>query len=138
MKKNNILIELLVGILALGFILQIICIVVANNDLYNAIGLWAGVALACFMAIHMKRSIEDSLEMGEEGAVKYARNAYALRTGVAVVVVGVVVFLKLGSPITLVIGIFPLKASAYLQPFIHKIFLWFQEGKEKKNRGKEE
>lgn len=125
MKKNNILIELLSGILFLGVLAQAICFFVVERQLYSAVGLWTGIAIACFMVIHMKRSIEDVLDIGEEGAVKYARNAYAIRTIVALVVVGVVVIFKIGNPITLVIGIFPLKISAYLQPYIHKIFLRF-------------
>lgn len=138
MKKNNILIELLVGIIALGVILQIVCIVVAKHHLYNAVGLWVGIGLAWFMAIHMKRTIEDSLDMDEESAVKHARNAYALRTGVAVAVIALVVLFKLGNPITLVIGIFPLKGAAYLQPLIHKVFQWYERKKDCKNCGKEE
>lgn len=125
MKKNNILIELLSGILFLGVLAQAICFFVGERKFYNAVGLWAGIGIACFMVIHMKRSIEDVLDIGEEGAVKYARNAYAIRTIVALVVVGIVVIFRIGNPITLLIGIFPLKISAYLQPYIHKIFLWF-------------
>jgi hypothetical protein len=117
--------ELLSGILFLGVFAQVICCFIVERQLYNAIGLWAGIAIACFMVIHMKRSIEDVLDIGEEGAVKYARNAYIFRTIIALVVIGVVVIFKLGNPITLVIGIFPLKISAYIQPYIHKIFLWF-------------
>lgn len=124
MKKNNILIELLSGILCLGILIQAVCFFVVERQLYNAIGLWSGIAIACFMVIHMKRSIEDTLDVGEEDAHKYARNAYMIRTIVSLIVVGVVVISKIGNPITLVIGIFPLKISAYLQPYIHKIFLW--------------
>ena len=125
MKKNNILIELLSGILFLGILVQIICFFVVERQLYNAVGLWMGIAIACFMAIHMKRSIEDALDIGEEGAVKYARNAYMIRTIVSLVIACIVIIFKIGNPITLVIGIFPLKISAYIQPYIHKIFLWF-------------
>ena len=55
MKKNNILTELIVGIILFGVILQIICLIVSSDYLYNSVGLWCGVALAIFMAIHMKR-----------------------------------------------------------------------------------
>jgi len=59
MKKNNILIELLAGIISLGILIQIGMLIFAENYLYNAIGLWTGIGIACFMAIHLKRSIED-------------------------------------------------------------------------------
>ena len=130
MKKNNILTELLAGIISLGIVIQIVMAIAFENYLYNAIGLWAGIGIAIFMAIHLKRSIEDELDLGEEGAMKHARTAYATRMLVTLIVLGVVIYFKLGNPITVVIGIFPLKLSAYLQPLIHKIFLKFDKAKE--------
>jgi hypothetical protein len=130
MKKNNILVELLAGIISLGILIQIGMLIAFENYLYNAIGLWAGIGVAIFMAIHLKRSIEDELDLGEEGAVKHARTAYATRMLITLVVLGVVIYFKLGNPFTVVIGIFPLKLSAYLQPLIHKIFLKFDQTKE--------
>lgn len=127
MKKNDTLQELLVGIILLGIAFQMVCICVSKDYLYNAVGLWSGIAIACFMAIHMKRSIEDALDLGEEGAEKYARKAYVIRVLVAALIIGVVIYFNLGNPITLVIGIFPLKPSAYLQPQIHKVFSWLRK-----------
>lgn len=129
MKKNETLIELVAGILFLGVIFQLICVLVLKEFLYHAIGLWTGIIIACFVAIHLQRSIEDSLDMGIEDAEKHARNAYVIRTVVTLVVIGIIICFNLGNPITLVIGIFPLKLSAYLQPYTHKLFLWFRERK---------
>ena len=131
MKKEHILIELLTGILLWGVVIQIICILAFENDLYNAVGLWTGIGVAVFMAIHIKRSIEDTLDIGAEDAEKYARNAYAKRTMITLAIIAVVIILKLGNPITLVIGIFPLKLSAYMQPYMHKMFVWLKERKNK-------
>ena len=130
MKKHDILTELLTGIISLGILIQIGMAIAFENYLYNAIGLWAGIGVAIFMAIHLKRSIEDELDLGEEGAMKHARTAYATRMLITFIVLGVVIYFKLGNPITVVIGIFPLKLSAYLQPLIHKIFLKFDSSKE--------
>lgn len=126
MKKNNILIELLVGIILFGVIEQIVCLVVSKDYLYNSIGLWSGVAIACFMAVHMKRSIEDALDLGEEDGVKHMRKGYGVRMTVVAVAVIVILISKIGNPITLVIGILPLKFSAYAQPIIHNVLLWFE------------
>ena len=130
MKKNNILVELLAGIISLGVLIQIIMAIAFENYLYNAVGLWTGVGIACFIAIHLKRSIEDSLDLGVEGAVKHARTAYATRTVITLIVIGVVVYFKIGNPFTVVLGIFPLKLSAYLQPLINKIFFKFDKAEE--------
>lgn len=130
MKKNNILVELLAGIISLGALIQVGMLIAFENYLYNAIGLWTGIGIACFMAIHLKRSIEDSLDMWEEDAVKHARTAYATRTAITLAVIGIVIYFKIGNPFTVVLGIFPLKLSAYLQPLIHKIFLKINGTKE--------
>ena len=130
MKKGNIVVELLAGIISLGVLIQIGMLLAFENYLYNAIGLWTGIGIACFMAIHLKRSIEDSLDMWEEDAVKHARTAYATRTVVTLAVIGIVIYFKIGNPFTVVLGIFPLKLSAYLQPLIHKIFLKINGAKE--------
>ena len=124
MKKENVLVELLAGILAFGIAMQIIALVVFERDLYNAVGLWTGIGVAVFMAIHMKRSLEDAIDLGEENAGKHARNAYVQRTIITLVVIGLIVIFNLGNPIAVVIGIFPLKLSAYLQPYTHKFLVW--------------
>ena len=121
MKKNKILLELLIGIVLMGILIQIICIVVSKDYLYNAIGLWSGVAIACFMAIHMKRSIEDVLDLGEEGGVKRMRSTYLVRMTIVAIVMGVVIYFNLGNPITMLFGVLTLKIAAYLQPYMHKI-----------------
>lgn len=129
MKKEKTLLELLVGIIFLGLVIQIVCLFVSKNYLYNAIGLWTGIAVACFSAIHMKRSIEDALDFGEHQATKYVRGAYVKRMLITLVIMGVVVYFNVGNPIMLLIGVFPLKIAAYLQPFVHKLFLHLEHRK---------
>lgn len=126
MKKENTLLELLVGIIFLGVTIQLGVVIVSKNYLYNAIGLWSGIAIACVSTIHMKRSIEDALDLGERGAIKHIRIAYLKRMLIAIVIMGVVIYFHLGNPITLLIGVFPLKLAAYLRPLIHKLFLRIQ------------
>jgi hypothetical protein len=121
MKKNKILLELLIGIVLMGILIQIICIVVSKDYLYNAIGLWSGVAIACFMAIHMKRSIEDVLDLGEEGGVKRMRSTYLVRMTIVAIAMGVVICFNLGNPVTMLFGALTLKIAAYLQPYMHKL-----------------
>ena len=126
MKRDNILLELIAGIILFGIVEQIICLIVSKDYLYNSIGLWFGIAIACFMAVHMKRTIEDALDLGEEGGVKHMRKGYGTRMAVVAVAVIVILIFELGNPITLVIGILPLKFSAYAQPMIHRVLLWLE------------
>lgn len=128
MKKNETLKELLLGIAIVGVLAQIVLLIFWNRHLFHAIGLWTGILLAMGIAIHMKRSIEDGLDlMGEEG-VKYMKKAYLLRTAVACVIMAVVMYLKWGNPLTILLGVMTLKISVYMQPCIHNI-------KEKKKKG---
>lgn len=127
MKKDSTLTELITGIILLGIIEQIVCLIISKDYLYNAVGLWSGIALTMGMAVHMKRSIEDSFDFGEDGAVKHIRKSYAMRMMAAFLVMGVVVYFDLGNPLALLAGVFPLKISAYLQPHMHKVFLKFKQ-----------
>lgn len=126
MKKENTLLELLVGIIFLGVTIQLVVVIVSKNYLYDAIGLWSGIVIACVSIIHMKRSIEDALDLGERGAIKHIRITYLKRMLIAIVIMGVIIYFHLGNPVTLLIGVFPLKMAAYLQPLIHKLFLRIQ------------
>ena len=130
MKKENTLFELLIGIILSGVILQIVVAIISKDYLYNAIGLWSGIAIACFMAIHMKRSIEDVLDLGEEGGVKHMRSTYLVRMTIVAIAMGIVICFNLGNPITLLFGALTLKIAAYLQPYINKLSQRFRELRE--------
>lgn len=129
MKKDRTLGELIIGMLVLGGIVQIICAIAFQNDLYNAAGLWSGVLIGIGMSIHMKRSIEDALDLGEAGAAKHIRKTYALRMTVVIIVMGGVIYFDFGNPLTLLAGLITLKISAYLQPHMHKLFLKLKKDK---------
>lgn len=131
MKKNNTLLELLIGICMVGIILQIVSFLFFKRHLYNAIGLWVGVFVAIGMAIHMQRSIEDGLDLMGEPGVKYMRKAYMTRTMVALVVMGVVMYFDWGNPVTILMGVMALKLAVYLQPLVHKVLQKKEKGGER-------
>ena len=79
-SADNTVKELAAGIIVYGILAQIICLVVTDNTLSVAVGLWIGIATALGMMIHMKRSIEDALDFGEEGAPKHMRKTYVIRS----------------------------------------------------------
>lgn len=64
-SADNTVKELAAGIIVYGILTQIICLVVTDNTLSVAVGLWIGIATALGMMIHMKRSIEDALDFGK-------------------------------------------------------------------------
>ena len=123
MKKNQTLLELLAGIVGLALVVQLIHLLVGKNWIYNSIGLWAGTIIACFWAIHLSRSLEDSLDLGEEAAKRRAVTGYITRMLISLIVLGIVIYFKLGNLVDIIVGIFLLKISAYIQPITHKVFL---------------
>ncbi len=122
MKKSGTLAELICGIALVGVIAEAVCVIAFKDDLYNTVGLLSGIAVACFWAIHLKRSIEDSLELDPDGARKHARKGYVFRIIITALLLGAVIYFHLGNPILIIVGIISLKISVYINPAIHKVF----------------
>ena len=126
-EKNHTLFELIVGILVLGGVVQVILLFVLKDELYHAIGLWSGVVIALFMAVHMYVTIQKQLEMDEDSAGKYARNQAMLRRFVVMAGLILVACFRLGNVLTMLAGVFTLKFAAYLQPITHKVLRYLYQ-----------
>lgn len=128
MRKNSTLIELLMGILVVGVVCQLVCLLFFKQYVYNAVGLWTGVAVATGMAVHMQRSIEDGLDLMGDSGVKHMQKASATRMLVACAVMAVVMYYNWGNPLTLLLGVMALKLAAYMQPFMHRVLEKISKG----------
>ncbi|MEE1315370.1 MAG: hypothetical protein UHS49_06385 [Faecalimonas sp.] len=129
-EKNHTLLELLFGIFFLGAIAQVVLYLVFEQDVYHAIGLWSGVGIAVFMAVHMYITIQKQIEMDGEDAAKYGRNVAAVRRSVMIVGLIVIAAFRLGNVLTMLVGIFTLKFAAYLQPLTNRLFRRFYKAEE--------
>lgn len=127
-RINDTLLELLMGIVAAGVMIQLIQMVISG--VYEgmvgsvgtfAAGLWPGIAVGIGLAVHMYVSIDRALDMMQEDAEKYMRKAYLLRTLILFFVAGVVGYFKFGYIMAFFIGVLCLKFGAFLQPLMHKI-----------------
>lgn len=112
--------NLITGILIYGVVVQIVVLILHRNILWYSAGLWIGVLAACLMVWHMRRSIEEALDLGEEGALSHIRKTYIIRLAVLIAVIIITMVLKIGSILTLFIGVMGLKVSAYIQPYLNK------------------
>lgn len=130
MKKNDTLLELLIGIFFVGVVSQIVCLVFFEQRLYNAIGLWAGIFIASGMVIHMQRTIEDGLDLMGDVGVKHMKKGYMTRTFIAIIAMAVLIYYNWGNPITLLVGVTTLKLAVYMQPLVHKVRERRREGGE--------
>lgn len=122
-KGNDTLKELFIGIAASGLLFQAVIVWFVKDRLSFTAGLWIGTALAAFLAWHMWRAIDRALEQGEAGAQKLMRTQFAVRYGVIIVVLGVLMCTGAANPLSAFLGVMTLKVAAYLQPVTHKAIL---------------
>lgn len=120
-KTNDALLDVIVGILAFGALVELVSVWFVTDKLYYSIGLIAGCVTAAFMAWHMAYSIEKAVNFDESNAVKRIQSSSVIRYGVALCVLCLLACLKTDSLISGFVGIMGLKVSAYLAPFTHKL-----------------
>ena len=110
-----------------GIIIQLICLIIPGDHLRMAAGLWIGVVAGIGMLVHMRQSLNEALDLGEEGAQKHMQKTYAVRYVAVVIGFILIVYLDIANILTLLLGIMGLKLSAYLQPIMCKLFRKFQK-----------
>lgn len=127
-KINETLLELILGILTAGVLIQIIEVLVtmgypelAGTRGSFVLGMWIGVATAVGLSVHMYRSIDRALNMHSGDAEKYMRKTYLIRTAAIFVAAGIVSYFKLGYVMAYFLGVLCLKFGAFLQPLMHNI-----------------
>ena len=109
--------ELFAGITASALLFQGVIVWLVKDRLSYSIGLWIGAALAAGLAWHMWWTL------GEAGAQKQMRRQSALRFGVVILVLGVLMMTQAANPLAAFLGIMTLKVAAYLQPVTHKVII---------------
>lgn len=126
MKKpgeiNSSLPDLLVGILIFGVIAELIPVWFVNDKAGYTIGLLIGIVTAMFVAWQMAWSLDRAFGCDEETAMKRLQKNSALRYGVQLVVLGILMITEAGNPLSAFLGMWSLKVAAYAAPFTHKLF----------------
>ena len=75
-KINDTLLELMIGILLSGAVIEAGCIILTGYSGMFTSGLCIGLVTAAGLAAHMYRSIDYALDLQPEDAEKYMRKAY--------------------------------------------------------------
>ncbi len=119
-KIDQTLLELWLGILAYGVVFEIALLFFSRNPAYS-IGLWIGVFLAVAGAFHMWWSLDRGLDLPEKEAVKSLGAQNIIRYVVLVIVLGVLMCTEFANPIFTFCGYMGMKASAYLNPLVHRL-----------------
>lgn len=126
-RLNDALPGLVMGIIAYGVVVELVCVWFVSDRLYFTIGLCIGIALACGMAVNMATVLLDAVDgNGQSGAQARIIAKSILRYLLVVLVFFVMMKFNLGSLAAAFVGVFGLKISAYLQPVARKILLRLQ------------
>lgn len=118
-KMNPVLKELICGIFLWGLAIALVSVWFASSRISFVLSLAAGALAAAGMAFHMYLFIEDSLELGQDDAVRHMRKGTVLRT-LAALALFVLTWRLHGSILGMFLGMLTLKLGAYSQPLIHR------------------
>lgn len=121
-QLSDVLPDLWAGILLYGVLCEIVGLIFVEDRLFYSIGLIAGIMCALFMATHMAWSLSLAMDMAEGDAVKKMQVHNIFRYVIVVIVFFLLLFTKLGNPLSAFLGVMGLKVAAYLQPVTHKFF----------------
>lgn len=119
-KLNRALLELWIGILFTGLVIQLTGMWFAEDKVRYTIALWIGILLALITVVHMYRTLDSALDLGA-GAQKVVMTANLVRYACIIIVFVIVLLTKVLNPLITFLGIMSLKVAAYLQPFTHKL-----------------
>lgn len=125
-EEKQTFLELIIGIVLFSVLLGIIGVMLSEDRMAFFLGVSFGGAVACGLCFHMYRTLEVTLDMDPESAVKRARTM----TGVRMLFMALAVFVgikfsEILSIIGVVLGILTLKFSAFAQPLVHIIITKF-------------
>lgn len=121
-EVNDSLPDLLTGILIFGLLAELVPVWFINDKAGYTIGLLIGIVTAMLAAWHMAWSLDKAFDYEEETATRKLLKGSALRYGVQLVVLGILIVTGLANPLAAFLGMWSLKVSAYLSPFTHKLF----------------
>lgn len=119
-KKNRTLLELQAGIVFIGIICQIVGSFIVKQQIYYAKSLWFGILMALAASAHMYRTLDRSLDFGQD-ASKMIFRGYLFRYVFLIVVLAIAMVTEVMNPLILFMGYMSLKVAAFLQPFTHKL-----------------
>lgn len=116
--------ELILGSMLTGLFLQAFLLFFPSKAA-NAAGLWIGVGMASFYAIHMCLSLEKAVLEEPGKAERMIRSRYLARYVCSGLALTAILYIGKGkiSVWTLLAGLGTLKAAACFQPKLHQILL---------------
>lgn len=119
-KSDRIVLEMHLGQLFFGIVCQLIGAFFVQNQIWYAVSLWLGVVFSMAAVLHMARTLDRALPMGE-AAAKVISRGYLFRYAIILFVMMAAALTKVLNPLIVFLGYMSLKVTAYLQPLTHKV-----------------
>lgn len=120
-NSNETLKEMLCGMLLFGAVGQIVILLFIRGAGIS-LGWWIGVLTAMGCGYQMWWGLDRALDLPESDASKKMMLYSMLRYVAIVAIMAAVMITEIANPLAAVFGVFALKAGAYLQPLMHKLF----------------
>ncbi len=121
LENRRTLFQMWAVMICFGVVLELIALIAAKQRLYYSVGIWAGVAVSVVNSGLMLHAIDNMLDREGKGAVAYSVVWYVVRTVIALAVFFGLALSQIGSAAAAIVGMFSLKLSAYLQPYLQKL-----------------
>ena len=120
-KFDKTLLEMNTGILLFGLACEAVGACFVSDQVRYASSLWFGIVLAMVSTLHMARTLDRALALGEK-ASKIITAGYMIRYVIVASFFIVVALTEVLSPLVMFLGYMSLKVTAYLQPLTHKFY----------------
>ena len=121
-----IVLELIYGLLGiviisgLHFVFGVAERIFGDKYIYIIIGFLIGILMSIILVMLMARTVENMLSIGDNGAVKEGVIGALIRAEIVIAVIVLLLVTHVGNVISMLIGLFGLKLSAYIQPIADK------------------
>ena len=121
-----IVLELIYGLLGiviisgLHFVFGVAERIFGDKYIYIIIGFLIGILMSIILVMLMARTVENMLSIGDNGAVKEGVIGALIRAAIVIAVIVLLLVTHVGNVISMLIGLFSLKLSAYIQPIADK------------------
>ena len=112
---------LLIGIIIITIPITVVGLIIVKNNLEYLFGIGLGTMVAIGVLKHMQITVLKTVEKTPKAAQSYAIKNYMIRYFIIISVLMVGIISKEVSVIGIFLGIFSIKISAYLFPYVNNI-----------------
>lgn len=122
-----IILELIYGVIGIVIFSVLHCGFGLLEDFFNdkfifiVSGFLIGILISVFLIFLMTRTVENMVESGDDSAVKQGVIGALIRGVIVVTIIILILVTHIGNVFSMLIGLFGLKLSAYVQPITNKI-----------------